>query len=104
MYVGRDFDVANSGESEVFAFNFVNDMLPTDSVVAATWALTVSEGTDANPSSRLDGAPFFLSRTISTQRISGLLAGVTYIVTCTVSTAQSNTITLWSRIPCEVIS
>jgi len=78
-------------------------MLATDSVVSATWSLSVAQGVDPNPSAHLDGTPFFYSRTISTQRISGLLAGVTYIITCTVGTAQGNTITLWSRITCEVI-
>lgn len=103
MFVGRDYDVADAGESQVYGIDFRNDMSASDTIVSVIFELTVASGTDPSPSSRLDGGPTIYSRTVVLQRVSDLISGVTYIIKATVQTSQDNTIVLWSRIPCEVI-
>lgn len=103
MYVGRDFDFANAAESEVFALDFSNDIADDDAIAGSSWTCTVQSGTDASAASRLVGTPFTYSSTISAQRVAGLLPGVTYILTCTVTTLLGNTVVLWSRVRGEVV-
>jgi len=103
MYVGRDFDVSDQSESEVYSLNFVNDLQSGETILSVVFALTVSEGTDADVATRLDGDPGLIN-TIAMQRITGLLPGVVYALQATVTTSLGNNISLWSRIPCEVIA
>ena len=98
MYCGRDYAPAQQGESEVYGYNFVNDLATGDSIAGSVWALTVVEGTDANPSSHLINAPWVESATLVNQRISGLLAGVTYAVQITATTALNNTLIRFTHI------
>ena len=102
MYVGRDFDPAQSGETNAYGFDFVNDLNPAinEVIVGSTWSVAVSQGSDASPSSHLIGGQFLSSPTITSQQIGGLVSGVTYIVMATVVTSAGNTLELWSHIPC----
>ena len=102
MYVGRDFPVANQVENYVYGLDFVNDIPPLDSIATATTYLTVFSGVDATPSSHLVGSPQ-VNATVVSQRISGLLAGVTYILQAVAVTADGDTFSLYSRIACEDI-
>lgn len=103
MYVGRDFDASDTTESEVYSLNFVNDLQSGETILSVVFAMTAAEGVDSDPSSRLDGAPSFIGTT-AMQRVTGLVTGVVYTLAATVTTSLGNRITLWSRIPCEVIS
>lgn len=99
MYIGRDFDVMNSTESEVFAIDFVNDLQTGETISGLpTVTLTVFSGDDPTPSARLSGDPG-VSGTTAMQRVSQPLAGVTYIITFSVLTSLGNTKVLYSRIP-----
>ena len=104
MYAGRDQLPADNSESEVYGFDFINDLLSGETISSAVWSLSVKSGTDASPSSHLIGSPSIVSATKTAQRISGLLQGVTYIITCTVTTNLSNTKVLWTKVFCEQIT
>ena len=104
-YVGRDFSPdATPGESEVYGFDFVNDLAVADSVDSATWAVTVVEGTDAASSaSHVSGSTAILGSVV-TQRIINLLPGVRYAIACTAVTAYGNTIILFSHVNCQAVT
>ena len=97
MYVGRDFDPAAPTESEVFTLDFVNDLTDGDSIVSAAVTLTVNEGVDATPSSRLNGT-YGVTGTKVMQRLTGLLSGVLYCLSITITTANGNDIELNSHV------
>ncbi len=103
MYVGRDFDPANSTESEVYSLDFVNELATSESLLSvSSVGFTVFQGADADPSSHLSGSPS-ISGTIVSQRLITLTSGVTYTLSFTVLTNQSNTITLFSRVACRPV-
>lgn len=99
-YAGRDFDTMDVGENEVFTLDFANDMLPADQITVATTTLTVRTGIDPNPSAHLVLVPIIFGTQVA-QRISGLLAEVDYRLTAIATTAQGNTLTLYSHIRCR---
>jgi hypothetical protein len=102
MYVGRDFDPSDSGESERYSFDFVNDLQTGDSIVGATWTCEIaakSSGADDTAAGRIDG-PAVFTGTKTTQRVSGMVPGCTYCLTATVTTALLDTVSLWSHVAC----
>ncbi len=100
MYVGRDFDPANTTESEVYSLDFTNELGSGETLMSVTaTALTVLQGTDADPSSHLSGSSS-ISGSIVSQRVANLTVGVTYTLAFTALTSASNYITLYSRIAC----
>ncbi len=100
MYVGRDFDPEDVGENEVFTLDFVNDLASGETITSAVWKCEVKSGSDSQAASRLSGAPSN-SGTKSSQRVAGLLTGVTYRLTAVVTTSLSNVISLWSHVACQ---
>lgn len=91
---------SNPGENEVYAFDFVNDLLPGEALSGiTTWSIAVVSGVDADPTSHLSGAPL-VSGTESSQRIAGLLGSVVYVIAATVQTTFGNTLELWAFLPC----
>ena len=100
MRLTRDFDPINPGESEVFTFDFVNDLPASDTIASASVTLAASVGSDPQASSRLVNAAQ-TSGTQVLQRIGGCLGGVVYLVSATVLTTQGNTLTLWAHLPCQ---
>lgn len=107
MYVGSDFDVATVGETDWFAFDFANDIGDDELIDAATWDILVHAGSDPQAASRLVGTAqveHFVAagqrRAVTRQKVSGLLAGVTYTLIATVTTNQGRVLRLWSRVSC----
>jgi len=103
MHVGRNFDPADAGESERFTFDFVNDLNAGDLVTSSSWeceVASISEASDAAAASHVDGDAV-INKTRSTQRISGLQAGVIYCLTATVETMNGDTISLWAHCECK---
>lgn len=98
MYCGREFDVSEADENEVYGFDFINDLANGETITGATFSIAVKSGTDPTPNARLSGGPFLTSTTIAVQRIVGLLNGVVYIVKCLATTTSGNTISLFSHI------
>jgi hypothetical protein len=103
MYVGRDFDPSDTGESERYTLDFVNDLQVGDTIVSATWTCEVaakSAGSDAAAVSRIDGPAVYVG-TKTTQRVSGMVPGVIYCLTATVVTTLNDTVSLWSHVECK---
>jgi hypothetical protein len=106
MYVGRDFPPADEIESETYTFDFVRDLADGEVVISAVWYCTVaadSEGADANASDHVAIPAEFLG-TKTMQHISGLVAGVKYVLQAVVGTDRGNTVSLWSHVTCGVPS
>lgn len=97
MYVGSDFQPSDTGESESYTFDFSNDFATSETISSATWSISVVSGTDASASSRLVGSPSNTS-TKSSQRVTGLQDGVTYLLRAVVITSAGNTISLYSHV------
>lgn len=85
------FDPKDPSESRAFVLDFADDLAAGETVTAATFTVTVLEGTDANPSAMLSGAAV-ASGTTAAQRLVGGLAGVVYKVRAVVTTSASNTL------------
>jgi hypothetical protein len=89
MYVGADFSPVDVGEVISEAFDFVNDLAAGDSIASVSLTCSVaaeSTAVDPGPASRLLGTPGF-SVTVTFQRFSGMLSGVTYLL---LATGKSN--------------
>lgn len=104
MYLGRDFDPADEGESDAYTLDFVND-IPDGSTITAiqSVALTVKTGTDPDPSSHLIGAPILIPTTQCYQLIRGLVAGNVYTIRAIGVTNAGLQISIWTHIPCEFV-
>lgn len=103
MYARRDFDPVDVGEIGEFTFNFSRDLASGDTIASVVWACTVadsSDGADASASSRLSGSPS--NTTIkTTQRVSGLVAGVKYVLQASATTTLGDMLSLWSYVDCK---
>lgn len=103
MYVGRDFDPSDHGEDERFTFDFVNDLQKGDKIITAVWECAVaakSTGADADAASHISG-PAEILDTRTTQRVSGLIPGVTYVLKAIATTEKPDTLILWSHVECK---
>ena len=103
MYVGRDFDPSDSGESERYTFDFVNDLQTGDTIQSAVWTCAVaakSAGFDPDAAGCIS-QPAVYTGTKTTQRVSGMLPGVTYVLRATVTTQNNDIISLWSCVECR---
>lgn len=103
MYVGRDFDPAQEGESEVFAFDFARDIQTGDTLQSATFTCEVSPlsaASDPGASGRLSGSAV-VAGTKAQQRIFNLQRGVLYKIEAAVVTQNGNTHKLWAHCLCE---
>jgi hypothetical protein len=103
MYVGRDFPPADDVESRNYTFDFVKDLAEGDTIVGATWSCTVAEdsaGQDAEAADHV-GVPATYDGTRTTQHVSGLVAGVKYVLQAVVSTQAGETVSLWSHVECR---
>lgn len=96
------FSITNTPESELFTFDFVNDLRPGDSIASAGWTCSAAVGTDAGAAGRVTGSPTVLGTRV-TQRGGGFLPGVTYVMTALVHTALGDDLDLWAYLPCEAI-
>ena len=77
-------------ESEPLGFDFAVDLATGETISTAPFTMAVVEGTDASPSSMLSGSPA-ISGTEVRQRVVGGVVGVTYELSCTITTSMSNT-------------
>jgi hypothetical protein len=99
MWVGRDFDPSDPGENEVFSFDFTRDLADNEALAAATWTCSVASGTDPSASAHINGAATVSGKTTS-QRVTGLLAGVRYRLQAVATTTFGNTVSLYSHVTC----
>lgn len=99
MYAGRDFDPADPGENEIYTFDFVNDLASNEALQSAVWTCAAVAGVDANAASCVIGTASVLA-TKTSQRISGLLPGVRYLLQAKGVTNLGNTVSLYSHANC----
>lgn len=103
MYVGRDFDPSDTGESERYSFDFVNDLQAGDSIQSAAWTCAVAAKSglaDPNASACI-GGPAVYTGTKTSQRVINMLSGVVYVLTATVVSVGGDTVSLWSHVECK---
>lgn len=107
MYVGRDFDPMDNAESDVFGFNFVNDLQAGDSIVSAVWNISVADDSpavDPTPSARLMNTPWLYSPTITLQRIVSPVVNVKYVLQAVCNTNSGSVLSLFSYFRGEAVS
>lgn len=98
MYVGRDYDVQDVGENEPFTLDFVNEALAVgETLASAVWTCSVISGVDPAAATRIVGSAL-VSGTMTSQRVTGLLAGVYYELKATATTTAGNIKILWSHV------
>lgn len=102
MYVGREFHPADPGESEDYTFDFVKDLAEGETIVGATWTCSVADDSEEEDADAADhvAIPASYDGTRTTQHISGLVAGVKYLLQAVVETSAGNTVSLWSHVTC----
>jgi len=103
MYVGRDFDPSDRGESERYTLDFANDLQTGDTITLSTWqceVASISDGADPDAASHIDGDAV-INQSRTTQRVTGLLPGVVYCLTATVETVNGDTLSLWAHLECR---
>jgi len=80
-------------ENEQFTFDFSPAMGTGETITSATSTVQVVSGTDASPTSILQGSPVVSGQQVG-QRIYAGLDGVIYRIQMTVITSASNTLVL----------
>lgn len=108
-FCGTYWPPASPGEIQPFSIDMTNQLETGDSIPAdgVTATLAVHQGTDASPSSSLQGAPF-VTGNIVTQFVGGALPqglqpGVSYVLTFNVVTAFGRDRVNFAYILCDVI-
>lgn len=112
MYIGRNFDPADTEESETYSFDFANDLLvPGEVLVSATFQLEIARSSpvpDPSAAAKLAGpatvGPAFSGgpNTVASQRIGpGLVQRGMYYLQAIAVTSVGNTRALSAYIPVE---
>lgn len=96
------FSPANTGEKDVFGFDFVNDLAGDTISSLQTLQFTVQTGSDAAVASRLIGAAQ-VSGTKVLQTIANLQPGVVYKLAIWINTGNGRILDLWNYLPCQPI-
>jgi hypothetical protein len=99
-YVG-DFDPMDDDENEFFSFDFTNSIGQAgDSIQSCTWTVKQQpDGIDVTSTTTV-GTPI-ISGMIIYQRISGLTAGVKYVMIAKVVTHFGDSLSLWGHVDCS---
>lgn len=100
MYVGKDYDPSDSGESEPYTLDFVNDLVAGETLASATWTCAVVAGVDASAASHVSGSAS-VSVTQTSQQFSGFVVGVKYRLQAVAITSAGSTKSLWSHVLCQ---
>ena len=72
-------------------FEFVGELLPSETISTQAVTASVYSGTDASPSSLISGAASASGSQV-TQLLTGGVEGVVYKLTCTVTTSEGQTL------------
>jgi hypothetical protein len=80
-------------ENEQFTFDFSPAMGTGETITASSSTVLVVSGTDASPTSILQGSPVVSGQQVA-QRVYGGLDGVIYRIQMTVTTSAANTLVL----------
>ena len=98
------FDDTEPGSVGDYTIDFGPNVSTGGSIVTSPWALAVRSvapgyDIDPDPTSRLDGVPTIDGTTVI-QRIAGLIAGNTYLVTVTATMEDGEIVILWCTLAC----
>lgn len=81
------------GETRTYQFDFTSLLASGETISTATTTAAVYSGTDATPANVISGAASFSGAVVS-QNITDGVQGVTYSLTCTITTSASQTLKL----------
>ena len=81
------------GETKTYPFPFISQLAAGETISTAVTTAAVYSGTDASPSSIVSGSATISGQTV-TQAITAGTLGVTYLLTCTITTSLSQTLLL----------
>ena len=82
-----------SGETRIETFDFTSALSASETISTASVAATVYSGTDTSPSSVVSGTATISGQTV-TQKVTGGVLGVVYLLTCTITTSLGQTVRL----------
>ena len=82
-----------SGETKSVTFDFTSQLAVSETISTQSVSAIVYSGTDASPSSIISGSAS-ASGAIVSQVITAGTVGVTYLITCTITTSASQTLQL----------
>lgn len=100
MYVGRDFPDTTPNEVRPVAFDFCQSLQVGETIASAIWQCSVaasSETPDGNAGGRISGSST-INGTIVTNEVSTMVAGVTYLLVCVITSSLGNEYELSSHI------
>lgn len=80
-----------AGETKTITFDFTGDLASGETISTKTCTSTVYSGTDASPSSLINGSASSSGAVVS-QSITAGTVGVIYLVKCTIVTSASQTL------------
>jgi hypothetical protein len=93
MYVGRDFDVSDTQEDEVYSFDFVNELLDAGEIInSAIFEIKVARSSPVNDpaiNTRMLGSPA-VNGTIASQRLAALVERCVYFLRAKCATSTGN--------------
>lgn len=87
------FEAIQLGETRALIFDFSSLLATGETISSATTSCALYTGTDASPSSVIVGSASILAANV-TQKVSGLVVGNIYILTCHASTSAGQTLIL----------
>lgn len=87
----QTFTPKQPGETLNIGFDFSASLAPTEVLNSATVTVSVLRGTDIHPENMMVGSPEILGGVVS-HFITGGIAGVTYMLTCTAVTSDPQTL------------
>lgn len=109
MKVKYDFDPADPGESELYAFDYTPELSALDYLTGATFGLDVVAGVDGSSASRLSGSATVAAKeggtraVLAIQRLANLQPGVRYRLRCAATTFLGNTVSLYANVSCKAL-
>lgn len=80
-------------ETVVETFDFTSRLTSAETISTAAVTSVVYSGTDASPSAIVSGAASISGKKV-TQKVTGGLIGVTYLLKCTITTSLGQTLAL----------
>lgn len=85
------FDGKYQGETVVLTFDFTSALAASETISSATVSAVTYSGTDASPSTIINGAAVISGQTVK-QSVTGGVEGVMYNLTCSVETSAGQVV------------
>lgn len=92
------FEAKLATETAIETFDFTSRLAATETISSASTTATVYSGTDASSSSVISGSATIAGQKI-TQKVTAGVEGVTYLLTCAITTSLGQTLNLSAFLP-----